>query len=136
PDGGHFERSPMYHCIVLEDLLDVINLLESNAIDAPPDHVRAIREAAMRATAWLGRMTGGDGRIPLFNDSAYGIAPDPHDLAMYSSAILGTPPTVESADGAVNLPESGYFGWRAGGDSILIDCGPVGPDYQPGHAHC
>lgn len=26
-DGGHFERSPMYHCIVLEDLLDVLNLL-------------------------------------------------------------------------------------------------------------
>ena len=25
-DGGHFERSPMYHCLVLEDLLDLCNL--------------------------------------------------------------------------------------------------------------
>ena len=25
PDGGHFELSPMYHAIILEDLLDVIN---------------------------------------------------------------------------------------------------------------
>ena len=25
-DGGHFERSPMYHAIILEDLLDLINL--------------------------------------------------------------------------------------------------------------
>ena len=26
PDGGHFELSPMYHAIVLEDLLDLINM--------------------------------------------------------------------------------------------------------------
>lgn len=30
PDGGHFELSPMYHAIVLEDLLDLINLCESH----------------------------------------------------------------------------------------------------------
>jgi len=28
-DGGHFERSPMYHAIVLEDLLDLVNILSS-----------------------------------------------------------------------------------------------------------
>ena len=27
-DGGHFENSPMYHNIILEDILDIINLLE------------------------------------------------------------------------------------------------------------
>ena len=26
PDGGHFERSPMYHALLLEDVLDLINL--------------------------------------------------------------------------------------------------------------
>jgi uncharacterized heparinase superfamily protein len=26
PDGGHFERSPMYHAILLEDMLDLLNL--------------------------------------------------------------------------------------------------------------
>ena len=26
-DGGHFELSPMYHSIILEDLLDIINIL-------------------------------------------------------------------------------------------------------------
>ena len=25
-DGGHFERSPMYHSLILEDLLDLVNL--------------------------------------------------------------------------------------------------------------
>ena len=23
-DGGHFERSPMYHCIILEDILELL----------------------------------------------------------------------------------------------------------------
>ena len=27
PDGGHYERSPMYHCIVLEDLISIIDCL-------------------------------------------------------------------------------------------------------------
>ena len=35
-----------------------------------------------------------------------------------------------------DLPWTGYFGYRHGGDSLIVDCGPVGPDYQPGHAHC
>ena len=29
PDGGHFELSPMYHSIILEDLLDLINLMRA-----------------------------------------------------------------------------------------------------------
>ena len=28
-DGGHFERSPMYHAIILEDMLDVLNLAKA-----------------------------------------------------------------------------------------------------------
>ncbi|MFH0726549.1 MAG: heparinase II/III family protein [Pseudomonadota bacterium] len=27
PDGGHFERSPMHHAMILEDCLDLLNLL-------------------------------------------------------------------------------------------------------------
>ena len=30
-DGGHFERSPMYHALVLEDMLDLENLFISNS---------------------------------------------------------------------------------------------------------
>ena len=26
PDGGHFERSPMYHALALEDMLDLVNI--------------------------------------------------------------------------------------------------------------
>ena len=29
PDGGHFERSPMYHAMILEDCLDLLNICAS-----------------------------------------------------------------------------------------------------------
>jgi len=28
PDGGHFERSPMYHAILLKDVLDLLHLAD------------------------------------------------------------------------------------------------------------
>jgi len=28
-DGGHFELSPMYHSIILEDILDLINIMRT-----------------------------------------------------------------------------------------------------------
>jgi len=32
-DGGHFERSPMYHSIILEDLLDLINKTRGTSLN-------------------------------------------------------------------------------------------------------
>jgi len=54
-DGGHFERSPMYHAIVLEDVLDVINLARCY-----PDVVAA-RKSAESATVSSPRKRGSSG---------------------------------------------------------------------------
>jgi uncharacterized heparinase superfamily protein len=36
-----------------------------------------------------------------------------------------------------SFPETGYFVMAPRqGDRMIIDCGPIGPNYQPGHAHC
>jgi uncharacterized heparinase superfamily protein len=67
-DGGHFERSAMYHSIILEDLLDLAN------INAP---LKSLDKKIENMLAWLVAMTTPDGKIPLLNDSAYGIAPEP-----------------------------------------------------------
>jgi len=39
-DGGHFERSPMYHSIILEDLLDLINLSQRYTSEIPDSRLR------------------------------------------------------------------------------------------------
>lgn len=138
PDGGHYERSPMYHSIVTQDVLDVVNLLRSSP--AAPQDLRALFEAkASAAMDFLGDMLHPDGEIALFNDSAFGIALPPAELRTYAERVLGSAVAWqrEPKDTVIiNRPETGYYGCRAGGDYLIVDCGPIGPDYQPGHAHC
>jgi uncharacterized heparinase superfamily protein len=135
PDGGHFERSPMYHAITLEDLLDLCNLMQAFA--APADATAVLRDAAVRATRFLAAMRSGHGEFPLFNDAAYGIAPPTASLLDYARRVLGND-VVPEDDGPrrIYFPDTGFYGYCHGGDSLIVDCGPVGPDYQPGHAHC
>ena len=138
PDGGHFERSPMYHCIVTQDALDVVNLLQ--ATPAAPQKLRALFEAKARAAiAFLDGIIHPDGDIPLFNDSAFGIAPHPHTLKTYAAAILGEGGVGTAEERPLRVSafaDSGYFVCRHGQDHSIVDCGAIGPDYQPGHAHC
>jgi len=36
-----------------------------------------------------------------------------------------------------SFPDTGYYVMApVPGTRLLVDCGPVGPDYQPGHSHC
>ncbi len=136
-DGGHYERSPMYHCITLEDVLDVINLMQRRQDLFAAADLRQAEDAARRMLRWLDDVLVADGDIPLFNDSAFGIAPEPAMLFDYGRRLLGyIQRPVARQPLRVACRDSGYFGYRYGGDSMLIDCGHIGPDYQPGHTHC
>jgi len=131
-DGGHFERSPMYHALILEDLLDLANLAATYGDDAPVFRELPGKIAAMGA--WLNAMSHPDGRISFFNDAAFGIAPEPADLDGYARR-LGLPGSAEPRDGLTRLAPSGYVRLQAGPAVALFDAAPVGPDYLPGHAH-
>jgi uncharacterized heparinase superfamily protein len=129
-DGGHFERSTMYHAIVLCELLDNLNIVKTFGEPVPPQWPDAI--ARMRF--WLSVMTHPDGDIAFFNDAAFGIAPTARELESYAQR-LGLGPVKESAEALQVLMPSGYLRLRAGAAWLACDCAPVGPDYQPGHAH-
>ena len=137
PDGGHFERSVMYHAIVAEDLLDVLNLVRSNP-DIPANGLAdRLRSTAHLMLDFLEAVRYPDGGIPLFNDAAFGIAPSPGAVLDYGVTVAGFQPSPsgELLDRVV-FPFTGYVGHRAGSDMLLMDCGPIGPGYQPGHGHC
>lgn len=128
-DGGHFERSPMYHAIALEDLLDIENLSRAFGIDIPP-----LEATIAKMLAWLSAMTHPDGELAFFNDAALGIAPSLADLTRYAAALgIATPPP--PASGVTLLRESGFVRIARGEAVVIIDAGSVGPSYQPGHAH-
>jgi len=132
-DGGHFERSPMYHAIVLEDLLDLINIARaSGALDV--DLIARWTGLAERLRAWLAVMVHPDGQISFFNDAAFGVAGAPKALDAYAERLgLGAP--ISPATGATWLAASGYARLAKDDAVVLIDAAPVGPDYLPGHAH-
>ncbi|NJD61581.1 MAG: heparinase, partial [Deltaproteobacteria bacterium] len=137
PDGGHFERSPMYHGIILEDLLDLVNLVRSFGAEAGGEcggSAEGWEETAARMLSWLRVMCHPDGEIALLNDAAFGIAPRPSELEAYARR-LGVQPAAVPRDGATSLAESGYVRIQEADAVLLLDVGPLGPDYLPAHGH-
>jgi len=137
PDGGHYERSPMYHSIVVEDYLDALNLTAGYPEQVPSERVDGQRTQVTQALDFLHDICLPGGSIPLFNDSAFGIAPSVTALTEYAARLFGYERPTRGQGLQVSAHDaSGYFVIRNRDDVLVVDCGEVGPDYQPGHAHC
>ena len=136
PDGGHFERSPMYHAMVLEDCLDLLNICTGHRNKNVTDFMAYLKPVTGTMLSLLLGLTHPDGEIALFNDAAFGIEATPAELTEYYERLTGEQVRVPS-EKAWSLPATGYYVMSPkSGDRLIIDCGPVGPDYQPGHSHC
>ena len=90
PDGGHFELSPMYHVLAVEDILDILNALRavegtwSTQVDKLASEIQAACEAYLPAAlAWSETMSHPDDRISFFNDCAFGIALEVNEIKAY-----------------------------------------------------
>jgi uncharacterized heparinase superfamily protein len=130
-DGGHFERSPMYHAIILEDLLDIVNIGRTFGIEVP----NKIEIVALQMLCWLDCMTHPDGMPAHFNDSVSGVAALDSDIKNYADR-LGIANDRHTKQGVRVLSESGYVRFDRDNLALIVDVGEIGPDYQPGHAHC
>ena len=120
-DGAHYEQSPMYHCILLDRLLDCINIEREDG--------RKLKEAfATRMLGHLESIIWTDGTIPILNDSAYGIAPTPNQLFDYAKRLgLEWKP--------LPMKECGYRKMSCGSLEAIVDVGNITAPYQPGHTH-
>ena len=81
-DGGYIGLSPMYHCALLNDLLDVVNLLRAYNQPVPGQLERAIAAARF----WLACMPSRRAFCP-FNDAAFEAGPSPSDLDAYAARL-------------------------------------------------
>ncbi len=130
-DGGHFERSPMYHALFLEDLLDLLNLHSAYRKPIDASWIAAIT----KMFTWLSILTHPDGEIAFFNDAAGGVAPKLHKLADYAERLgfQSSLPLTNYWSGL--LSSSGFARIESRNAVVLADVGSVGPNYLPGHAH-
>lgn len=135
-DGAQFERTPMYHALGLEDLLDLLNIVQARAPSDSPAWriVPALRQRCAAALHWLRCMRHPGGSLARFNDVAEGIAPATDPLQHYAAALDITAPS-PAAEGVTLLQPSGYARVARGAAVALLDLAPIGPDYLPGHAH-
>lgn len=131
PDGSHIERSPMYHGLLLENLLDLLNLARTSP-RTPAGLVDALVDATARMRGAHRVWTHPDDEIAQFGDSAFDIAHPPRVLEQYASALA-----VEArAAASGQLDDAGIYRFQAGPLLLLVTTGPPSPAYQPGHAHC
>jgi uncharacterized heparinase superfamily protein len=132
-DGAHFELSPMYHAIILEDLLDLINAAQAYG-KAEGQLFSDLPQITIRMRLWLAAMTHPDGGLSFFNDAAFGIAASRANLEAYA-ARLGLAPVAEPGEGLHRLAASGYVRVNCGQMAAILDLAAIGPDYIPGHGH-
>lgn len=107
-DGGHYERSPAYHRLVLRDLLE---LRPFAAVEAEIGRMESFAASSSRP----------DGAPALFNDGGLDIAP---------ALELPSPP-----QGLSVHRETGYVFLRRGRCWLAFDCGAPAPEFLPAHAH-
>ena len=145
-DGGHYERSPQYHCLMLENYLDIYNLVLNNKALFETAFSQQLEQIIQRSIEWLSDIVFPDGKIPLLNDSAWGTSPTLAELLDYGQRLDITLHSIKSraysqagATTPLNIidkPDTGLYGVKTGADMLLMDCGDIGPSYQPGHTHC
>ncbi len=110
-DGGHYERAPAYHLVVLRDLIEVQAAAPQPWLAEPIERMRSFAAALRRP----------DGEPALFNDGWPGLGP---------ALDLPEPP-----EGLTVLRESGFAVVREGAMWLAFRCGPLAPDFLPAHAH-
>ncbi len=129
-DGGHYELSPMYHAILLERLLDLLNVWPSHK-DPFPGLREKVLSKALKALDWLDVMSVA-GDFSLFNDACHDPAPEAGKLLEFGALLLGWKPAGKPP--LRSLAASGYHRAEAGPFTLIFDAGPLGPDHQMGHA--
>jgi uncharacterized heparinase superfamily protein len=128
-DGGHYERSLMYHCQVLED-----NLLVYASLENPPYW---LANAIERMTGFLSRMLYPDDGIPQFGDASLELDTPPDVLLRCAKKRI---PQLDTATptGCRAEESSGFYILERAEDKarMTVKAGEPGPAYQLGHAHC
>lgn len=157
-DGGHFERSPHYHAVLLKSLLELKMILKDLGQALPED----VEERLRGMLRFLAGILHPDGGIPLFNDSVLGET-DATDLLHLGAVLFGEGSLKREGESFGLWPElwlgpEGRSGFEAlpvgasprsrafpatgyyvlsgtGGSHVVVDAGPLGPDSLPGHGH-
>jgi hypothetical protein len=115
-DGIQVERSPMYQGLSFVSLLVMADAYFLS------DNLRAVlRAKAIAAQNAFVALCHADGQIAVFNDAWHG------EIPVWSGQ--------RAASGRILLVDGGYGRLSHGSNVCIMDAGPLGPSWNPGHGH-
>ncbi|MBM3883462.1 MAG: hypothetical protein FJ387_27780 [Verrucomicrobia bacterium] len=159
-DGGHFERNPGYHVVVLRLLLELATFCRRNQHPCAAE----IEPGVERAARFLKSLLAPELKLPLLKDTTVDGAQAAESVLAAAALCMGQaqlkasasfglyplllfgrqgwaqyeswPTQPVEADTGV-LPQSGFYILRdvRRRDHLVWDAGDVCPDYLPAHAH-
>lgn len=133
-DGAHYELSPMYHSVMLWDVLELIELALISRHEQLLDRVESWKSIAKKGLCWLESMLHQDNEISFFNDAVIGIAPSPAKLFEYAKQLQISVERTKSESYTLH-EDSGFSIINGSTYKVIINHAEIGPSYQPGHAH-
>ncbi len=129
-DGLHCELSPMYHKVILEDLLRALSYASGN----DRYDLGFYRKVLQRMLNVVFSLEGDGNRTPLFNDSGDNVSKSPSGLLACAEKCFGLVP--EQSD---RFPEGGMYVLRSNVEGralkVVVKGGALPPKYAMGHMH-
>ena len=134
-DGAHFELSPMYHSIILNDIYDLIQLSNIDKSAFNFKEIELLKTISSKMFAWIKEMSHLDGELSYFNDSVGGIAKNFKEISNYQDS-LGLNNIEDCQDSKLH-DHSGFGILRDKTHNIkcIFDMTNIVSSFQPGHSH-
>ncbi|MBP3196803.1 MAG: alginate lyase family protein [Butyrivibrio sp.] len=123
PDGMHFERSFMYHNLVLEDLIRIYKVADDMSKQLLKPYIQAMSDCVNSFEEEF--------RLPLFNDCGSNVAKRKSQLLTAAENIADIKAILRKS-----LYNGGYYRLEDGKISVVVDAGIYAPEYISGHGHC
>ena len=135
-DGANFELSPMYHSLMLVDMLDMYNLSKAYPSKLSEQLVAQLKKYIPKMLNFMEAMGHPDGGVSFFNDSVDGVAPKAEVIESYAKKLGFVICALDVSESQIiDNANSGYICATCSGNKLIFDASSIGPDYIPGHAH-
>ena len=122
-DGMHFERSFLYHNLILEDLLRLYKIHHKAERNMLQKKIQQMIDCVFSFEL--------ETRLPAFNDEGANVAKTRQQLLCAAKEIANVVPVYRAY-----LFMGGYYNLSKDGFTAIVDAGDFGPDYISGHSHC
>jgi len=134
-DGGHFELSPMYHCRMMENIIDLIQLSQKSKSNKLNQIKTKLLETCQKGITWLEYLSHPNGEVSFFNDSSLNIYPNLENLKAYAKKACNIDFRPFTLPRVVHLEESGFIVFSTDRVKLILKYINNSSAFQPGHTH-